>query len=114
MDNIIQGKTIQWTFSDGPMAHKTFEHTFNADGSVTWCTVENGKKGKLSTAERSEVTNVGEGVYAVSYLGSSGYTLSVVLDFRTQRLIAFASNEASLTLQKGTFKADGVEHARSA
>jgi hypothetical protein len=31
-----------------------------------------------------------------------------VLDFRSHHMVAFASNEASLTLQKGTFKADGA------
>jgi hypothetical protein len=107
-NNPIQGKTIQWTFSDGPMAHKTFEHTFKRDGSVTWCTLEHGKRGNPSTAARSEVASVGQDVYAVSYLGASGYTLTVVLDFRSHHMVAFASNEASLTLQKGTFKADGA------
>jgi MoaF N-terminal domain len=104
--NPIQGKAIQWTFDDGPMAQKTFEHTFNRDGSVTWCTLDAGKRGNPSTAERSEVASVGQDVYVVSYLGASGYTLTVVLDFRTHHLVAFASNEASLTVQKGTFKAE--------
>jgi hypothetical protein len=107
MKSAIQGKTIRWTFSDGPMARKTFEHTFNRDGSVTWCTVEAGKRGNPSVAEQSTVASVGEDVCAVSYLGASGYTLSVVLDFRTHQLVAFASNEESLTLQRGTFELAG-------
>jgi hypothetical protein len=31
-----------------------------------------------------------------------------VLDFRTHQLVAFASNEESLTLQKGTFEVAGI------
>jgi hypothetical protein len=107
-NNAIQGKLIRWTFNDGPMARKTFEHTFNSDGSVTWCAVDAGKKGNPSVAKHSKVASVGEDVYAVSYLGASGYTLTVVLDFRTHLLVAFASNEESLTLQKGTFEVDAA------
>ena len=33
IDSLI-GKTVRWTFADGPVAGKTYEHTFNADGSV--------------------------------------------------------------------------------
>ena len=32
----IRGKTIRWTYDDGPMAGKSFEHTFGDDGVVTW------------------------------------------------------------------------------
>ena len=99
----IRGETIQWTFSDGPMANRTFEHTFEKDGSVSFRALD-GKEGKPSRVEKSEVVQVGEDVYAVSYLASSGYTLTVVLDFRTGNLVAFASNEKELVVQKGTFE----------
>ena len=38
------------------------------------------------------------------YLSPSGYTLTVVLDYKTLKLVAFASNEKSLTMQQGTFE----------
>lgn len=107
--NPILGETIRWTFENGPMAHKTFEHTFEKDGSVTFREVVDGEpKGKPTRAEKSEIATVGEDVYAVSYLASSGYTLTVVLDYRTGRLAAFASNEKELSVHQGTFEAVGV------
>src|SRR6185436_4449495 len=66
--NPIHGKTIRWTFSDGPMAKKTFEHTFEKDGTVTFREITGGTEGKPSRAEKSEIATVGEDVYAVSYL----------------------------------------------
>src|SRR5437870_13874940 len=32
----VRGKTIRWTYEDGPMAGKSFEHSFRSDGTVTW------------------------------------------------------------------------------
>jgi hypothetical protein len=100
----IHGKTIRWTFDDGPVAGKTYEHTFEKGGAVTFRAIGGDDAGKPSRVEKSEVAEVGEDVFAVSYLGSSGYTLTVVLDYRTDRLVAFASNEKELVLQTGTFE----------
>lgn len=103
----IHGKTIRWTFDDGPMEGKTFEHTFEEGGAVSFREVGadgDGGEGKPSRVEQSKIAEVGEDVHAVSYLGSSGYTLTTVLDFRTGRLVAFASNEKELTVQSGTFE----------
>jgi len=32
----IRGQTIRFTFSDGPMAKKTFEHVFDTRGTVSF------------------------------------------------------------------------------
>jgi molybdenum cofactor biosynthesis MoaF-like protein len=103
--NPLPDKTMQWTFSTGPMARRTFEHTFEEDGTVTFREVTSDGKGKPTRAEKSEFATVGKDVYAVSYLASSGYTLTVVLDYRTGHLVAFASNEKELVVQEGTFEA---------
>jgi hypothetical protein len=100
----IRGKTIRWTFIDGPMAKRTFEHTFDEAGTVTYRAID-GNGGKPGSAQKYEAAEVGTDVWAVSYLSPSGYTLTVVLDYRTSRLVAFASNEKELTVQKGTFDA---------
>jgi hypothetical protein len=108
----IRGKTIRWTFSDGPMANKTFEHTFDENGTVTWRMLDDNGEGKASEPEKYESVDVGSDIRAISYLGSSGYTLTVVLDFRTGKLAAFASNEKGLTVQRGTFEKKGdVQHS---
>jgi len=102
--NPLQGKTMRWTFIDGPMANKTFEHSFDKEGGVSFRELNGDAKRKPSHATKCEVATVGNDVYAVSYLGSSGYTLTTVLDYRTGKLVGFASNEKELTVQKGTFE----------
>jgi hypothetical protein len=109
----IRGSTIRWTFNDGPMAGRTFEHRFDEDGSVTWCVLNGTQREDESKEVRYEIANVGDDVYAVSYLGSSGWTLTCVLDFRTDRIVAFASNEKSLIVQQGTFEADDEQLSES-
>jgi hypothetical protein len=106
----IRGKTIRWTFSDGPMAKKTFEHSFDKGGTVSWRMLDGNGQGKLSEEKKYESVHVGHEVHAISYLGSAGYTLTVVLDFGTGKLVAFASNEKELTLQHGTLET-GSAHA---
>lgn len=102
-DTTIMGEVIRWTFSDGPLEGRSFAHTFRDDGTVEFRAIAGDKKGKLMLAKDSEVARVGDDVFAVSYLGPSGHTLSVVLDFRTGQCVAFASNEKELTVQRGTF-----------
>jgi hypothetical protein len=114
----LRGKKIQWTYDDGPMAGKTFEHTFGEDGTVTW--QETGGKNKSTkppsngtqkTAKpgaeakaKYEVAPINEDVCAVSYLSESGFTLTSVLDFDSGRVVSFASNEKELIRQRGMFE----------
>jgi hypothetical protein len=101
--DLIPGKTIRWTFADGPMAHKTFEHVFDQHGSVAFRAIDGAQRGKLSEAKKFETAQVNADVCAISYL-STGFTLTVVLDFKTGKLLAFSSNERELTLQHGAFE----------
>jgi len=107
--NPIVGQTIRFSFEDGPMRGKTFEHTFEQNGMVTWRMLDSSTQGsqEKNPGARYEFETVGEDVYAVSYLSESGYTLTVVLDDRTHRLVAFSSNEKSVSVQHGTFDRDG-------
>ena len=57
-----------------------------------------------SSRKHRQVASLGQDVHALSYLSGNGYTLTVVLDYKTMKLVAFASNEKSLTLQHGTFE----------
>ena len=100
----IRGKTIRWTFTDGPMANRTFEHVFHVDGSLTFRMMGGHSDAPPTRVEKYEVATLGADVDAVSYLGPAGYTLTAVLDHRSGRIVAFASNEKSLGLQHGTFE----------
>jgi hypothetical protein len=113
----VRGKTIRWTYDDGPMAGKTFEHTFGGDGFVTWREASgdkgtkpptNGKQktGKPATEAKAkyEVAPINDEVCAVSYLSESGFTLTSVLDFASGTVVSFASNEKELVPQRGMFE----------
>jgi hypothetical protein len=96
----LYDKTIRWTFADGPTAGMTFEHIFHKDGSVDWKSL----KGEKTREKHAAATKVAEGVFAVSYLGAKGYTLTTILDFHSMKMVGFASNEKQWSQQKGTFE----------
>jgi hypothetical protein len=116
----VRGKTIRWTYDDGPMAGKTFEHIFGADGMVAWREADGAEKnakppangmqkpktGKPGTEAKAqyEVAAVNDDVCAVSYLSASGFTLTSVLDFGSGTVVSFASNEKELVKQSGMFE----------
>jgi hypothetical protein len=102
--NPITGQTLRWKFADGPMAGRSFDHTFSRNGNVAFHEVDSDPNAKPNVADQYEVASLGQDVHAVSYLAASGYTLTVVLDYKTLKLVAFASNENSLTMQQGTFE----------
>ena len=82
------------------MAGKAFDHTFERNGTVTWRM--NG--GKPSSEHHYEVAACSDSVELVSYLGTSGYTLTVALNFDDRSLVAVASNEKELVVQHGRFE----------
>jgi len=116
----LRGKTIRWTYDDGPMAGKSFEHTFGNDGTVTWRETgdadrgtkppsdgkEKQKSGKPGAPAKAkyEVAPINAEVCAVSYLSESGFTLTSVLDFESGTVVSFASNERELIPQRGMFE----------
>lgn len=102
----VRGKTLQWTFTNGPMQGTTYEHVFRTDGTVTWA--EPGKPAGEDSIAKYEVEPVNDGVFVVSYLGKSGYALTTVVDTKTGKIVSFASNEKSLLKQHGTSKEAGA------
>ena len=112
----LRGKTMRFTFDEGPMAGTTYAHEFGTDGTVTWTDVSKGGAGGVratpdpdSTA-KYEFARVNADVYVVTYLSKAGYTLTSVVDTTTGRLVSFASNEKSLSVQHG--KAEGPKAAQ--
>jgi hypothetical protein len=99
----FRGKTFRFTFEDGEMANKTWEHTFADDGHLSYKLA--GGEGEATRAEATAIAQMRDDVFVVSYLGMGGYTLTTVLDFSTNRLVAFASNEKELTVHHGSFEA---------
>jgi hypothetical protein len=113
--DMIRGKTLRWTFEDGPTQGKTFEHTFSSDGTLRYRMID-AKADDAAPADakpgiKYELAEINDDVYAVSYLSpQSGYTLTSVLDLKTGTVTAFASNEKQLVVQHGHL--DGGKRAQ--
>ncbi len=103
MDSLI-GRTLRWTFADGPVAGKTFEHTFDQDGSVVYRAIEGAAAGTPTREKECATIRVADDVFVISYLAASAYTLTVVLDLRDRRMVGFASNGKAWYRQQGTFE----------
>ena len=70
---------------------------------MSFRSIDGATKGKPTEIMKYEVAPVSADVCAISYL-SSGYTLTVVLDFETGKLFAFSSNDKEMALQHGVFE----------
>ena len=98
----LKGKTVRWSFDSGPTKGMCFEHHFAEDGSVSYTVV--GGDAKPTREERSAVARISDSVHVVSYLGSSGYALTVILNFADGTALSFASNEKEWFPARGTFE----------
>ncbi len=96
----LRGKTLRWTFTDGA----TYEHTLHEDGTIVWHSIEGPGKGMSAREKEYAAMKVADDVYAVSYLGATGYTLTVVLNFEDKQLFGFASNEKEWYPLRGIFE----------
>ena len=120
-DDPVRGKTMRWRFTDGPTAGSTYEHTFSKSGTVRFKPVggrpEAAKAPAKSAARKKKAAKrakpespkyaamrAADDAYAVSYLSGSGYTLTVVLNFKDGGMVGFASNDKQWFPVKGTFE----------
>ena len=101
----IRGKTVRLTWTEGPTRGATHEHVFHQDGTVEWRDAGSaGKGGAAKERPPYAAVEVADGVYAVSYLAASGYTLTVVLNFRDQSVVGFASSAKDWHPVRGRFE----------
>jgi hypothetical protein len=106
----LYGKTLRWSFKDGPTKGMTFEHILSGDGGVTWRSTGPGAKDHHDNA--SAAVKVSDDVHVVSYLSAeSGYTITAVLNRKTGTVTAFASNGKDWVQQSGTFEVLGAGRA---
>jgi molybdenum cofactor biosynthesis protein MoaF len=108
----IRGKTISFQWTGGPTQGKTHVHDFHEDGTVEWRDAGTPKKadqGDNPAKERVEyaAVKVADGIYVVSYLAPSGFTLTVVLNFHDSRIVGFASGAKEWHPVQGTFEVAG-------
>jgi hypothetical protein len=111
--NRLEGKTIRWVFNDGPVANESYEHAFDANGGLSYRKLDGDEGGSDTKVEKYESEEVGDDVVVFSYLApDSGYTLTSVLDYASNTVVAFASNEKMLAVQHGTFEEVGGGRTR--
>lgn len=108
---LIFGQRLRFIWSDGPVAGQIHEHAFERDGTVKWRCVQGEGGDKTHTEQRYDMERVSEDVGVVSYLSSTGYTLTAVLNFRDRTIVAYASNGKDWSPARGTFEV--VEPAES-
>ena len=101
MSTELVGKTIRWSYADGPMKGKGFEHRFADDGTVTWKGAGDETPSSDSRA-KYEFARITDDVYVFSYLSNHGFTLTTVVDERAGTIVSFASNEKELVVQHGS------------
>ena len=113
----IRGTTMRWAWTEGPTKGMVHEHVFHDDGTVEWHDAGSppAKKPSKETAgthgsprpERAPYAafEVTPEVFAISYLSSSsGFTLTVVLNFATGQLVGAASGGKDWFPLRGTFE----------
>ena len=108
----LAGQTIRWKFAEGPN-QGTYDHTFKADGTVAFTKVDAREKGPEKGQGKAKPAGgpkyasfaVAPEVQMVSYLSpESGYTLTVAMNFETERIYGFASNEKEWHPVSGTME----------
>jgi uncharacterized protein YcnI len=87
-----------------------FEHTFAGDGSVTY-KIEGSDK--ATRENHYEAARINDDVVTVSYLAKSGWTLTVVLDYKSKSAVGFASNDKEMVVQHGHFESVPLRAATS-
>ena len=102
MPTDLRGTTIRWTYADGPMKGKHFEHSFTSD-TVTWKEA-GGPKPSADSQAKYRFERISDDVYVVSYLSNHGFTLTTVVDERSGAIVSFASNEKDLVVQRGNLE----------
>jgi hypothetical protein len=102
----IRGTRMRWSWTEGPTKGKVHEHVFHQDGTVEWRDAEaHGKPADEAERVPYSAFEVTSTVFAVSYLAKkSGFTLTVVLDFTSKRLVGFASGTKDWFPLRGTFE----------
>ena len=102
----LAGRVFNWTFSDGPTAGKTYEHTFAPDGTVKFREAGAAPNADQSAAQmpgsKYAAFEIAPNIYLVSYLSSHGYTLTVSMNLDSKKLHGFASGNNEWHPLEGT------------
>ena len=103
----LAGRVFRWTFAGGPTVGKTYEHSFNTNGTVVFKEVGGtassgeGGGGAMPGAKYASF-EIAPNTHLVSYLSSHGYTLTVAMNLASKKIHGFASNDKEWYPVEGT------------
>lgn len=100
----LAGRTFRFTWTAGPKNAVTHEYVFHTDGSVSYAPIESDRAPEYTTAKQYGAFEVAEDIYLVSYLDTSGYALSVALNFKERHLQGFATSATQWYPVQGRFE----------
>lgn len=105
----VTGKTLRFTWRDGPTEGKTHEHVFHDDGTVEWHEADAPVRPVARQAERPKFLDeaVASGIRLVSYRADSGYALTVVLNEQSGLIAGIASGDRTWEPVHGYFEVVG-------
>ena len=105
----IRGRTLRWSWTEGPTRGETHEHRFGDDGTVTWRSVQadappGPSMDRDAGGERATYAalRLSDEIYLVSYLAPSGFTLTVAVNFADGSVAGFASGADAWFAVRGT------------
>jgi hypothetical protein len=99
----VRGRTIRWTWKEGPDKGSLIEHVFREDGRMLFRVMSGRNKSTARVERPYESTRVGPDVYTVSYRTATGSTMTVFLNFKTRALLGLASDSEGWHPARGTF-----------
>jgi len=84
--NQFYGKTIQHTWTEGAFAGGSFKNQYRSDNSASLECVAGGYKGTKAELKNYSAKNIGNNLWLMSWLEESGYSVSIVFDFATNKV----------------------------
>lgn len=90
----------EWTKVD--FVGAKYAITYHTDGSLTWKGLEGWEKGASNTEKNYYARKIDEGIYATSMLEESLYTVTLIINTKTNTVYGYASTE------KEFYKPEGV------
>ncbi len=99
----VRGRTIRWTWKEGPEKGPPVEHLFREDGQMLFRAVNGRRKGLAQDERKYESTRVDPDLYTVSYRTAAGATVTLFLNFKDRTLLGFSSDSEGWYPSRGTF-----------
>jgi phenolic acid decarboxylase len=86
-ENPFFGKTIVHTWTKGAFAGGTYQNSYRSDSTATLRGIAGAEKGMIMEQKNIAYNSLGNGLWLVSFLEETGYTVCFVFDFPNKKII---------------------------